>query len=129
MKDVARNTRTPNTPDYTVPPDFRLDDHVGRRAWEFEGEEDRAVAALVRFRFPLSLWAERSGHGRLVEREDDGSAVRAFEVRQVDPFVRWLLGFEDEVEVLEPVELRRAVAEVAATIAARHRQAREDGNA
>lgn len=129
MQDVARNTRTPNTPDYAVPPDFRLDDHIGRRAWEFDNDGDRAVTALVRFRFPHSLWAERAGHGRLIERLDDGSAIHAFEISHVDPFVRWLLGCEDGAEVLDPPEIRQAVAEGAATIAAKHGESREDRHA
>ena len=39
-------------------------------------------------------------------RGTDGSVVRTFELHQVEPFLRWLLSLEGEVEVLEPVELR-----------------------
>jgi proteasome accessory factor B len=122
MHDVSHNTSAPNTPDYEVPADFHLERHVGRRAWELHGEEETPLIALVLFRFPLSLWAERAGHGRLVEPHDDGGAVRAFEVRQVAPFLRWLLSFETEAEVLDPPELRKAVREMAQRVAAAHRE-------
>ncbi|MGH7465016.1 MAG: helix-turn-helix transcriptional regulator, partial [Longimicrobiales bacterium] len=101
MEDVASNTRSPGTQDYTIPDSFQLDAFVGREPWEL-GEDEEAITASVRFQFPLSLWAERNEHGRLEARGTDGSAVRTFEVHQVNPFVRWLLTLEGEVEVLAP---------------------------
>ena len=119
MENVAANGRTPNTADYTVPDDFRLGDYVGREAWEL-GDEEEALSARVRFRFPLSLWAERNQHGTLESRDDDGSAVRAFTVHQVNPFLRWLLTLQGEAEVLEPQQLKDELRVVARSIAAAH---------
>ncbi|MGH7507318.1 MAG: helix-turn-helix transcriptional regulator, partial [Longimicrobiales bacterium] len=113
MDDVERNTRLPNTPDYAVPADFRLSDHVGKRPWELGEAGDDTLQARVLFRFPLGIWAERNGYGSLVEQRDDGSAVRAFVVRQVDPFVRWVLACDSEAEIMEPEELRQALRAVA----------------
>lgn len=119
MEEVERNTKSPNTPDYEIPADFRLAEHLSREAWELGDEPP--IRALVRFRFPLSLWAERNGHGEAVEEGADGSVVRAFDVQQVDPFLRWLLSLEGEAEVVSPpelaAELRRMAAEVAALYA------------
>jgi predicted DNA-binding transcriptional regulator YafY len=47
------------------------------------------------------------GLGEIVEATDaDGGALLAFEVRAVDPFVRWLLPFGAQVEVVDPPAIR-----------------------
>jgi proteasome accessory factor B len=116
MEDVRPNRRAPNTPDYEVPADFRLQDYARRNAWEL-GEEE-PVRAKVLFRFPLSLWAARNRHGELVESRTDGGEVRAFEVQQVDPFLRWILGFGGEAVILEPPELARELERMARDVVA-----------
>ena len=118
--DVAVNTKRPNSPDYEVPDDFRLDDYARREAWELGGDDEPPLRALVRFRFPASLLADRNGYGTLVESHADGSAVRAFEVAQVGPFLRWLLSQEGEAEVLEPTELAAELRRMAGEVAAAH---------
>jgi hypothetical protein len=120
MDDVARNTRVPATPDYTIPADFRLADWVGRRAWELGGDDDAAIDARVRFAFPLSVWAERNGYGTLVESYGDGAAERRFDVRQVDPFLRWVLGCAGEATIVAPAELADALRTLARRIADAH---------
>jgi predicted DNA-binding transcriptional regulator YafY len=119
MSDVAANTKRPNTADYSVPGDFSVDKYVGRQAWEL-GEEEPPVEARVRFRFPLSLWIARNEYGRLEERHDDGAETRAFAVRQVMPFARWLLSLQSDAEVLEPEQLRAEVSALARKVAAAH---------
>ena len=111
IEDVKPNPRTPNTPDFEVPAEFRLDDWTGREAWELGEPEESPVRAEVRFRFPQSLWAERNGYGERVEEGDDGSVVRAFEVRQADPFVRWVLSQDGEAEIVSPPELAERLRE------------------
>lgn len=119
METPTRNPVSPKKPDYEIPSDFRLRDYLGRNAWEI-GDDDAGVRALILFHFPASLWAERNGFGELQTTEADGSAVRAFEVRQVDQFVRWLLFLEGDAVVLHPPELRQALADRAADVARRH---------
>jgi hypothetical protein len=120
MDAVEPNTRVPNSPDYTVPSGFRLGEYVGRRAWELGDAAEPAVRAHVRFPFPLSLWAERNGHGTLADRHDDGSTVRAFDVRQVEPFVRWVLGCGGEAQIVAPDALADALRALATRIADAH---------
>ncbi|MDT8369741.1 MAG: WYL domain-containing protein [Longimicrobiales bacterium] len=84
------------------PPEVDLEAWHRAEAWNLPGMEEPGVEAVVRFRFPRSLWADRNGVGELVEREKDGSALRRFTVRSRDPFLRWLLGQLDDVELLEP---------------------------
>lgn len=115
MEAVTANRAQPARPDFEPPADFRLDEYAGREAWEL-GDE-RPLRVEVRFRFPLSVWAERNARGTQLRAHDDGSAVRVFDVHQVAPFLRWLLGFGEDAELLGPenlqVELRRLAAEVA----------------
>ena len=118
--DVAVNTKRPGKPDYEVPADFRLDDYARREAWELGGEDEAPLRARVHFRFPASLLAERNGHGELVEERGDGSTVRAFDVAQVDPFLRWLLTHEGEAEVLDPPELAVELRRMAEAVAKAH---------
>ncbi|MFQ5680228.1 MAG: helix-turn-helix transcriptional regulator [Gemmatimonadota bacterium] len=117
MEKVSVNRSAPHAHDYEIPADFRVADYVSRDAWELGGPDETPVEARLRFDFPLSLWAERNEQGRAVKEGEDGSAVREFEVRQVDPFLRWVLSLEGEARVLEPPELREAFHELARRVA------------
>jgi predicted DNA-binding transcriptional regulator YafY len=119
MDDLSVNARAPGTPDYAVPDTFRIEDHIRPEPWELRDREE-PLEAEVLFRFPASLWAERNGHGDLVERRADGSQVRRFTVHQVQPFLRWLLGLEGEAEPLAPVSLREELCALACDIALAH---------
>jgi proteasome accessory factor B len=118
IEDMSVNTRAPNTPDYVIPDSFRIEAYADRDAWELGGEDEAPVVAEILFRFPLSLWAERNRHGTLVESRPDGAAVRTFDVVQVPPFLRWLLGFEGEAEVLSPEEFKIGLHDMARDVAA-----------
>jgi proteasome accessory factor B len=120
MADVTANSSQPNTPDYEVPDDFRLQTYVGREAWELGEPEEQPLMARVRFHFPLSLWAERNGFGAAESRAANGSVTRVFTVHQVNPFLRWLLALEGDVEILEPEALRVELRTLASDIAAAH---------
>jgi proteasome accessory factor B len=122
MEDVVTNRSSPGTPDYEIPDDFSTDEWTGRQPWELGDRDDPAVTARVLFRFPLSLWAERNGHGILESRDQDGSAVRRFDVHQVSPFLRWLLGLEGDVDVLDPPGLRAELRTMALAVARVHRR-------
>jgi predicted DNA-binding transcriptional regulator YafY len=119
MNDVAINNKKPSTADYLIPSDFSVDKYVGRQAWEL-GEDEEPVHAVVRFRFPLSLWAERNGYGELIEKHADGSETRAFVVRQVSPFARWVLSLQNDAEIIEPEQLREEVKALARKVVAAH---------
>lgn len=106
MEDPDVNERSPNSHDFEVPGDFDVTAHTGRAPWELGAEDDEPVLARVKFTFPRSLWADRNGHGRLVESDDNGNTIREFEVRQVNPFLRWVLTFEGDAQLIEPKELR-----------------------
>jgi predicted DNA-binding transcriptional regulator YafY len=117
MEALRPDTRAPKQPDYEIPPDFRLRDHLDRSAWEL-GAEDDAVEAEVRFRFPLSVWAARNGEGELVREEEGGGAVRRFRVTQPNPFLRWILSLAGEAEILSPRGLAEELEAMAREVAA-----------
>lgn len=119
MEEVEPNPERPQTPDYEIPDDFSVADLLDREAWEL-GDEEELVRAEVLFRFPASLRVERQGRGEPVERREDGSSVRRFEVRQPGPFLRWLLTFGGEAEVLSPAELGTEMRAAAREIVGRH---------
>ena len=117
MGALEPNTKMPKQPDYEIPPDFHLRDHLDRSAWEL-GAEDEAVEAEVRFRFPLSVWAARNGEGELVREEEGGGSVRRFRVTQPNPFLRWVLSLAGEAEILSPPELAEGLGAMAREVAA-----------
>lgn len=119
MASIERNRKAPGTPDYQIPDDFDLNDYAGRQPWEL-GEEDPPIRARVRFRFPQNLWAAHNRFGELDSEESDGSAVRVFDVHQVNPFLRWVLTLQDDAEIVDPASLRDELRRMARDIAAAH---------
>lgn len=120
MEGVRPNAESPETPDYDVPDDFDLAAWRGREPWEL-GDE-KPVRARVLFHFPRSLWVERNGYGEPADEPDpDGGAVRAFDVHQVDPFLRWILSQAGEAEILDPPEMVGAYRDLARRVADLHR--------
>jgi len=127
MTDAVANAKTPGTPDYAVPSDFSLEDYSGRKAWELGDEEQGTVEATVYFRFPRSLWADRNGHGTLVEEDDDGAQRRRFTVRRRDPFLRWVLSLAGDARVEGPDDLRAEFRALAARVVDLHAGDEHDG--
>jgi proteasome accessory factor B len=106
MEEPEVNPRRAKTPDYEVPPDFDLRAWAGRPSWALPGQDDEPLEAVVRFDFPRSLWADRNGHGELVQALPDGGQLRRFRVQDPGPFLRWLLTLRGEARVAEPAELQ-----------------------
>lgn len=126
MDEVRVNPSAPATPDYEMPDEPVLEAYRNREAWEL-GEAEEVIPALVRFSFPLSLWAERNGYGNLVHGAGEGGAtVRQFEVRQPDPFLRWVLSLQGEAVIESPPSLTDAFHTLAQRVADLYRR---DANA
>ena len=121
MEKVQVNPSAPATPDYDMPTEPVLERYRNREAWEL-GEADDTVQALVRFRFPASLWAARNNHGVAVEQAEDGSTLRQFEIRQPDAFVRWILSQEGEAPIESPPALQEAYRTMAKQVADLYRE-------
>ncbi len=120
MEDILPNTARPATPDFEIPDAFDIQDYLNREPWELGSQDDPEIEADVLFSFPRSLWAERNREGELVEQRLDGTAVRRFRVRQVNPLLRWVLGMAGEAAVVSPPELRKEYLSLAQRVAAAH---------
>ena len=100
-----------------MPAESVLEAYRDREAWEL-GEADETAQALVRFRFPASLWAERNRYGQQVREAEDGATLRRFEIRQPDPFLRWILSQEGDAIIESPPALQDAYRTLAKQVAA-----------
>jgi predicted DNA-binding transcriptional regulator YafY len=91
---------------FTVPRDFKIASYLNRAPWELS--DDRPVTARVRINFPQSRWVIGERLGKVVKAvTDDAGSEFEFEVRAVDPFVRWLLPLGKQAEVLSPLSIKK----------------------
>jgi len=101
MSGVRRNTARESTPDYEVPPGFRLREHArSRQAWEL-GDGD-ACEVDVRFVRDTGAAAAAARLGAKIEGAPDR---RRFTVRRQDAFVRWLLAFAGDARPVAPADV------------------------
>jgi len=101
MSGVRRNTARESTPDYDVPPGFRLREHArSRQAWELGDGDAREVD--VRFVRDTGAAAAAARLGAPVEGAPDR---RRFTVRRQDAFVRWLLAFAGDARPVAPADV------------------------
>lgn len=114
MEPPTTDTRSAKQPDFEVPADFDVQSLIGRRAWELSGAEPTRVE--VRFLFPASLQVARSEEGMLLREEEDGAAIRSFEVADPNPFLRWVLGFAGDASIVSPPELKAQLRQMALEI-------------
>jgi proteasome accessory factor B len=120
MSDPRLDAPKPDGPEYDVPESFDLDAYAGRAAWEVGEDPEGSVEAAVRFAFPRSLWAERNGHGELIEELEDGSQLRRFGVLRRDPFLRWVLSLAGDARVEAPEPLAEAFTALVTAVAGRY---------
>ncbi|MCL7960807.1 MAG: WYL domain-containing protein [marine benthic group bacterium] len=118
MEEPRANTKAPKKPDYEIPEGFSLDEYRDRDAWELGSDDDETLDARVLFEFPTSLWADRNGYGALQEELPDGSQVRSFQVRQVNPFLRWILSLEGRARIAAPAALAAGLGSLAREVLA-----------
>lgn len=91
---------------FDVPQDFSIAEYVGRAPWQLS--EATPTTVRVRFAFPESRWVQAQQLGTAVEPLlADGGAVIEFAVQDMNPFLRWLLTFRRQADVLEPATVGR----------------------
>lgn len=110
IQDATMNPLAPGSPDYDIPPTFRLEQHArSRQAWELG--DAAAIEVTVDFRGPDGATTAAT---RLGEPVHGSSSVRSFRVRRTDAFARWLLSFGGEAVPLSPPEVVQAWQALAA---------------
>jgi predicted DNA-binding transcriptional regulator YafY len=106
--------------EFVVPRSFRIADYLDRAPWELG--EGKPVTATVRVRFPQSRWVLAEGIGTVKRHvTEDGSAELEFAVRAPDAFLRWLLPFGGQADLLGPPALRRRLGQVRNALRRRYR--------
>lgn len=104
---------------FTVPHSFAIQSYLGRSPWELS--DAKPITARIRVAFPQSRWVVGEGLGRVLKPvTKDGGVELAFQVRARDPFLRWLLTFGPQVQVLSPHSLKRDLTQLRQRIAARY---------
>jgi predicted DNA-binding transcriptional regulator YafY len=89
---------------FEIPADFSVKSYLDRALWELS--DAPGIRARVRIGFPHSRWVLAEGLGRVVEALDDaGGVLLEFDVRVPDSFIRWLLPFGPQAEIVQPADL------------------------
>jgi predicted DNA-binding transcriptional regulator YafY len=109
-----------------VPPRFNLERFLGL-AWRIERKPHRDHVAL-RFSPKAAPRVDGTTWHRTQKRVplSDGGLDLHFVVEGVDEMLGWVLSYGDEVEVLEPPELRELVVKIARRVVERHAPHRPD---
>jgi predicted DNA-binding transcriptional regulator YafY len=98
---------------YSIPPDFDAIDYLSA-SWGIvvDGEIE-----TIKLRFSpqvARIIAETVWHpSQVLEHQDDGALIMILKVTNTIDLRAWILGWGEEVEVLEPVELRESVVRTA----------------
>ena len=120
--DRMRSAELSSAPDarFEVPPEFSVQQYLDRAPWELS--DAAAVPVRVRIGFPHARWTLSEGLGRVVSAvEPDGGALFEFDVRAPEAFIRWLLPFGAQAEILSPPELATRLAAERARVRALYR--------
>ena len=102
---------TPLAERFTVPKSFSIEQHL-RNAWLLIPDKGADQQVAIRFK---PLVARNVGEvvwhkTQRLEFQEDGSLIFRACVSGLGEIVWWILGYGDQAEVLEPVQLRRLVA-------------------
>jgi len=117
MRDAAAVTGDKGA--IKVPRGFKIDQYLKRAPWELT--DAKPVTVRVRVAFPQSRWVIGEGLGKVIRGvTEDGGAELEFAVRAEDPFLRWLLTFGHQVQVLEPASVRKQLDALRAAVAKRY---------
>jgi proteasome accessory factor B len=93
-------------PAFQVPVSFRLDDHLGREAWDF-GD---GSPMTVRLRVATTVGGIAAIPGAREVGRDAAAATVDVEVRRPEALLTWILSHGGEVSVVEPESVREQVA-------------------
>lgn len=111
---------------------FRLDriDHLkvknetfAPRPIKLPNRSAENLLVLIRFDANIVRWVREAQHITFageVSEDEEGAVVMSYKIASSAQFMRWILSWGEEAEVLAPLEVRAAVAERARQMAARH---------
>jgi proteasome accessory factor B len=105
IMDLEVNLRRPGTPDYSIPDDFSLHPYQYQQPWELQLHE------------PLEAKIQVSEHRlnellpQLINAKASEGGVFELTVTNSSGLVSWILSQKTDVRVLEPIGIRRHIAE------------------
>lgn len=107
---------------YTIPPRFRLEKFLKDLQPRQLRHDQRKEKVRLRFDARVApLICDAPGTiGQTMQAVSDGTIELLMTVETVEHIVPWVLGFGDQVEVVEPEELKDAICERARRIVRRY---------
>ena len=94
---------------YEVPADFNATNNIGS-GWDIHVNQSLETVKLRFNKNIVNRIIETTWHpSQTIEVQPDGSIIMSFKVRDVAYFRAFILGFGDDVEVLEPETLREQI--------------------
>lgn len=122
---MAEVRAMPDQPQFD-PPKTTLQEHLGL-AWRLIRGKEKHNVKLQFEPLVAANVAEVQWHStQKVEWLDDGRIIFDVTVEGLDEIVWWILGYGDQVEVLQPPQLRKKLHETAVRMASRHISAAAD---
>jgi len=117
IREMKVNTAKPKSPDFQVPADFKLEDHVAAHPWQPRIHEP--VAVTLALSGELSRLAGRLFPGAQVETQDGTARVKV-RASYVDGLLRYALSMGSECKVLEPADAVEGWRKMAAQVLSKH---------
>jgi proteasome accessory factor B len=125
LQKVAVNDVKPRSPDYEIPPDFRIADHAAAHPWQFR--RHAPIQVTLRLSPSMAWLAERQfASGEVTHRGRDGITL-SLRVSDQDALLRALLPLGEGAEVVGPEALRARVRALLKDLSRRHATSRSNG--
>jgi predicted DNA-binding transcriptional regulator YafY len=99
---------------YTIPPDFDANEFLGS-SWGIVVEgEVKTIRLKINTPEIARIMEETVWHpSQVLEKQSDGSVIMTLRLTETVELYSWILGWGEQVEVLEPMELRQEIIETA----------------
>jgi proteasome accessory factor B len=108
---------------FPAPKDFSPERHLEHSFGIFEGKgEPTCVRVAFRAKVVRILEERRFHHSQKLTPHPDGSVIAEFSISTFEEFLSWVMSFGAEAEVLEPISLRKQLAEMLQAVSARYTQ-------
>ena len=113
------NRFKPKTPDFEIPEDLRLQDHVAKHPWEIRAHEGTEV--VVRFEPPVASTIESELGSAVTRTEEDGDArIVYLNVTFLEGLLPTILSYRDHALVQAPREMVEKVRDGLEKLALAH---------
>jgi predicted DNA-binding transcriptional regulator YafY len=96
---------------FEIPKKFSIESYFAGSLGVYSGE---SINFKVRFTGEAAVAIKTSQHHpqEMIEEHKDGSVIYGLSVAGIHEFLRWVLGFGAEAEILEPPEARREIKDI-----------------